>query len=149
MGAVIWPLVRVSPSIILASVGKASFCLISTSRSHGVPRTGNAPKKLDTKHNKPINFHLGIKTSTFLLPSSHRVTPRRQIWVFQSCFFFFLSSRQRRKEQDSNTKYVPKGGKKETSTSPGRLSTALLATRKMCWRKVCPENKIKHPFPHS
>lgn len=121
MGAVIWPLVRVSPSIILASVGKASFCLISTSRSHGVPRTGNAPKKLDTKHNKPINFHLGIKTSTFLLPSSHRVTPRRQIWVFQSCFFFFFIFPEEKKRTGLQYQICPQRGEKGDIHKPRKV----------------------------
>lgn len=53
MDAVIWSLVRVSPSIILASVGKTSFCLIITTKSHDVLRKGNASKKLYTKHNNP------------------------------------------------------------------------------------------------
>lgn len=60
--AVIWSLGRASPSIILASVGKTSFCLISTTKSHDVLRKGNASKKLYTKHTTPINFNLGIKT---------------------------------------------------------------------------------------
>lgn len=45
MDAVIWSLVRVNPSIILASVGKTSFCLIITTKSHDVLRKGNASKK--------------------------------------------------------------------------------------------------------
>lgn len=45
MDAVIWSLLRVRPSIILASVGKTSFCLIITTKSHDMLRKGNASKK--------------------------------------------------------------------------------------------------------
>lgn len=36
------------PSIILASMGKTSLCLIITAKSHDVLRKGNASKKLHT-----------------------------------------------------------------------------------------------------
>ena len=60
--AVIWSLVRVSPSIILASVEKTSFCLISTTKSHDVLRKGNASKNSTQNITTQINFNLGIKT---------------------------------------------------------------------------------------
>lgn len=61
MDAVIWSLMRVSLSIILASVGKTSFCLIITTKSHDVLRKGNTSKKTTQNITTPINFNLGIK----------------------------------------------------------------------------------------
>lgn len=109
MDAVIWSLVRESPSIVLASVGKASFCLISTTKSHDVLRTGNASKKFDTKHNKPNQLQSGNENIN--VPTA--VFPQRNSQVADLGFSVaFLSSWQRRKEQDPNTKYVT-GGKRD------------------------------------
>lgn len=59
MDAVIWSLVRGSPSVIPASTGKASFCLIIT-KSHDIILKEGSTSKNHTKHN-PNQLYLGMK----------------------------------------------------------------------------------------
>lgn len=56
-------LVRGSPFVPLASLGKAAFCLIITTKSHGVLRKGDASKMTKTEQPNQLEFGLGAVTA--------------------------------------------------------------------------------------
>lgn len=103
MDAVIWSLVRLSPSVILASVRETSFCLIITTKSHDVLRKGNASKICTQNITTPINFYLGIKHKcpTAVFPQHNSTVTN----LDSSAVFFYSLG----KEQDPNTKHDMKG----------------------------------------